>query len=311
MKNIRLLVVFLMVVLTYPGGVAAQDGDTPSESSKALQSGPFNGLTPLSSPYVISTAPRFAIWVQFPPEDSIRRIALGDSSYFLAEADQEDPHYAIVKQIKVANARRRRPVESNMLVYMASGKVINVKLRTGGIDEMAYLIDYPVPKPEPQEVLLREPRLSPAERERLVQEQTVRLLVEEMFAEAKDTPKKDNASVAGGLALHLYRMERVDDLALVSFDVENLTSRVVDLVGPQLNLVTVAEKKKRGKKNTALNIEPVPLLEARLSPRHLSPGERAVGVVQFNPPVHDSNQQVVLAVANRAMADRAAQVQIE
>ena len=45
------------------------------------------GVVPLVQPYAISTAPHFLVLVQFPKANSIRRIALGDSNYFLAEAD--------------------------------------------------------------------------------------------------------------------------------------------------------------------------------------------------------------------------------
>ena len=305
MRRIFLATELLVAVLLCPGGLLAQDSSKPSADGKA------NGLTPLSPPYVISTAPHFAIWVQFPREDSIRRIALGDSSYFLAEADKDDPHYAIVKQIKAVNGRRGRPVESNMLVYMASGKVINITLRSGGTEQIAYLIDYPVPELEPKQALPLEPELSPAEMERGKREHARRLLVAKMMEELKSSPRQGNAIVSGGLALRLHRIQRRDELALVSFDVENLTSDVVDLVGPHLSLVTVADKKKRGKKDIALNNEPIPLLDSAMSQSQLSPGEKAFGVVQFIPPVHDANQQVVLSVANRAMADRTAQVQIE
>ena len=61
-------------------------------------------VTPLIYPYSISTEPHFAVFVEFPKADSIRRIALGDSNYFLAEADKTDAHYAIIKQIEAVGA---------------------------------------------------------------------------------------------------------------------------------------------------------------------------------------------------------------
>src|SRR5205823_6056974 len=57
-----------------------------SQDGTAQQSASDTGLVPLSAPYTISTAPHFAVLVEFPRADSIRRIALGDSNYFLAEA---------------------------------------------------------------------------------------------------------------------------------------------------------------------------------------------------------------------------------
>src|SRR5437763_13891411 len=73
------------------------------------------GVVPLTYPYSISTEPHFVVFVEFPKADSIRRIALGDSNYFLAEADKTDPHYAIIKQIEAPAAKSKTPIETNML----------------------------------------------------------------------------------------------------------------------------------------------------------------------------------------------------
>src|SRR5215472_6193917 len=116
------------------------------------QSASDAGLVQLAPPYTISTAPHFAVLVQFPKADSIRRIALGDSNYFLAEADKDDPHYAIVKQIRASatKAKAKSAIETNMLVYMASGRVINIMLKAGKLRDAAYSIDYPVPDSQVQ-----------------------------------------------------------------------------------------------------------------------------------------------------------------
>src|SRR5690348_10278986 len=116
-----------------------------SQTGTAQQSAPDTGLVPLIAPYTISTAPHFAVLVQFPRADSIRRIALGDSNYFLAEADKDDPHYAIVKQIRASGAKPTAPIETNMLVYMASGRVVKIMLKGGKLADTAYSVDYLVP----------------------------------------------------------------------------------------------------------------------------------------------------------------------
>jgi hypothetical protein len=267
---------------------------------------PDNGLVPLAAPYTISTAPHFAVLVQFPRADSIRRIALGDSNYFLAEADKDDPHYAIVKQIRSATAKSIPSIETNMLVYMASGRVVNIMLRAGKLAETAYSVEYPVPNLKPP---VNDPPPAPAEKLSRENERTE--LAEKMLAEVKNTPKKDAGVAAGGLMLRFYRIERFADLALVSFDVENTTKSVVDLEGPQINLVTAAQKNKDRKKAAPAKIEPVELVQSELSAKQLRPGERAACLIAFKPPVHDSDQQVLLSVANRAMADQPATHRIE
>jgi hypothetical protein len=270
------------------------------------------GLVPLDQPYTISTAPHFAILVRFPKADSIRRIALGDSNYFLAEADKDDPHYAIVKQIQATSEKAKLPIETNMLVYMASGQVINIMLQAGKLAETAYSIDYAVPhpqpvlQPDPQPVPVSPEVLEKADRERALQE-----LSEKLIGEVKNNPKKQGAIIAGGLMVHFYRTERMDELALVSFDVENSSTGVVDLEDPRINLVTTADNGKDRKKNIPAKIEPVQISESVVSVHQLPAGARAVCLVTFKPPIHDGDQQVVLSISNRAMADHPATFRIE
>lgn len=263
-----------------------------------------SGLVPLLPPYSISTAPHFAVLVQFPRADSIRRIALGDSNYFLAEADKDDPHYAIVKQIRASGPKANAPVQTNMLVYMASGRVVNIMLKGGKLAETAYLVDYPVPTPP----VTSDPSPTSAEKNR---DHAQAELADKMLADVRQTSKKEPGIPAGGLVLRYYRTERLNDLAFVSFDIENTTKTVIDLEGPQLNLVTAAEKNKDKKKSSPAKIEPIELTQAVLSSKQLAPGARAVCLIAFKPPVHDSDQQVVFSVANRAMADQPATYRVE
>jgi hypothetical protein len=78
-----------------------------------------------------------------------------------------------------------------------------------------------------------------------------------------------------------------------------------------MNLLTAAEKSKDRKKGVAAKIEPIELVQAEISAKQLRPGERAACLVAFKPPVHDSDQQVVLSVSNRAMANQPATYRIE
>src|SRR5205814_7969930 len=159
-----------------------------SQDGTEQQSAPDSGLVPLSAPYAISTAPHFAVLVEFPRADSIRRIALGDSNYFLAEADKDDPHYAIVKQIRATTAKSATPIETNMLVYMASGRVVNIMLKAGKLADTAYSVDYPVPNIQPA-TPPNDPPPVPAES---VKRETARTeIADKMLAEVKKTPKRD------------------------------------------------------------------------------------------------------------------------
>lgn len=263
---------------------------------------------PLVPPYTISTAPHFAVLVEFPRADSIRRIALGDSNYFLAEADKDDPHYAIVKQIRPSGPKPNQAIETNMLVYMASGRVVNIMLKSGKLADTAYSVDYPVPNVQPP-TPPNDPPPAPPE---TVKRETARSQLEsKMLSEVTTTPKKDAGIAAGGLTLRFYREERLGDLALVSFDVENTSKNVIDLEDPRMNLITAAGKGKDRKKGTPTKIEPIELVQSEVSAKQLRPGERAACLIAFRPPVHDSDQQVLLSIGNRAMADHPATYRIE
>src|SRR5215472_6135137 len=143
MKKIAQLTFIFLAVACFAQSQAGDAQRTAKEGDSDLVS--------LSRPYAISTAPHFAVLVRFPKADSIRRIALGDSNYFLAEADKTDPHYAIIKQIEAPAAKSKTPVETNMLVYMASGRIVNITLKAGKLEDTAYSIDYSVPSAQPKD----------------------------------------------------------------------------------------------------------------------------------------------------------------
>ena len=283
-----------MAAMKQPGGIQ------PSTTTET-------GVVPLAYPYSISTEPHFAVFVEFPKADSIRRIALGDSNYFLAEADKTDPHYAIIKQIEIPPTKGRSQIETNMLVYMASGRVVNITLKAGKLEDTAYSIDYSVPTVEPKD---DPPPVSKEELEKQLRDRERADVVEKMISEVKDHPKSQAGVVAGGLDLRFYSVKRLGALALVSFDVENTSSETVDLEDPQVNLITASNNQKDRKK-PLVKTEPVEIAQSIVSIKQLPPGAHSACLVAFKPPVHDSDQQVVLSVSNRAVADKPATYRIE
>lgn len=287
----------------------SQSGGT-EQQPRTISNGSDTGVVPLARPYAISTALHFAVLVQLPKADSIRRIALGDSNYFLAEADKDDPHYAIVKQIRALSEKAKSPIETNMLIYMASGRVVNIMLKAGKLAETAYSIDYPVADARAQQGPAPPP-VDPAVIDKAKRASARKELTEKMLDDVKKKPKWQGGIVAGGLTLRPNRTERLDDLELVSFDIENTSAAVVDLEGPQVNLVTAADKGKDRKKGVPAKVEPVQLADSVVSAKQLPPGGRAICLVAFEPPVHDSDQQVVLSVSNRAMTDHPVTFRIE
>jgi hypothetical protein len=199
-----------------------------------------------------------------------------------------------------------------MLVYMASGRVVDITLKAGKLEGTAYSIDYAVPIARPKDPQPKDdpPPVSPEEVEKKLREKERSDLVENMIAEVKEHPKAQLGVRAGGLDFRFYAIKRLDAIALVSFDVENTSSEIVDLEDPQINLVTAADKTKDTKKPPA-KVEPVELTQSIVSSKQLAPGARSACLVVFKPPVHDSDQQVVLSISNRAIADRPAIYRLE
>ncbi|PYX43488.1 MAG: hypothetical protein DMG83_17150 [Acidobacteria bacterium] len=76
-------------------------------------------------------------------------------------------------------------------------------------------------------------------------------------------------------------------------------------------MVTATDNGKDRKKGVPAKVEPVQLAESVVSLKQLPPGERAVCLVAFKPPVHDSDQHLMLQVSNRAIADQPATFRIE
>jgi hypothetical protein len=308
MRNLARSVVFVLLVCISCFTCLGQSEATGSVKQSAAD----GGVVPLSYPYSISTQPHFAIFVEFPKADSIRRIALGDSNYFLAEADKKDPHYAIIKQIEAPTPKGKLPIETNMLVYMASGRVINVLLKAGKLEDTAYSIEYAIataePKDDPPKV--GPPPISREELEKELRDQERSELAEKMIAEVEKNPKTQSGVTAGGLELRFYSVKRLGLLALVSFDVENTTSEIVDLEDPQINLIT-ADENRKDRKKAPVKVQPVEVTQSIVSPKQLAPGARAICVVAFDPPVHDADQHIVLSISNRAMADKPATYRIE
>jgi hypothetical protein len=303
---------FAVLVMLVSAGCCACLAQSHTIAAVTQPSRADTGAVPLSYPYSISTEPHFAIFVEFPKADSIRRIALGDSNYFLAEADKTDPHYAIIKQIEAPTTKGKPPVETNMLVYMASGRVVDITLKAGKLQDTAYSIDYALPiarrKVDPAKV--DPPPISKQELENELRDQERSELAEKMIAEVVKTSKSDAGVIAGGLDLRFYSVKRLGLLALVSFDVENTSSGIIDLEDPQINLVTADDNPKDRKKAPA-KVDPVEVIRSIVSPKQLAPGARATCLVEFNPPIHDSDQHVVLSISNRAMADKPAKYRLE
>src|ERR1700757_5546564 len=72
MKTIVQLVLLVSIAV---GCLAQSQAGDPAQQPRQTLETSDTGVVPLARPYAISTAPHFAVLVQFPRADSIRRIA--------------------------------------------------------------------------------------------------------------------------------------------------------------------------------------------------------------------------------------------
>jgi len=98
---------------------------------------------------------------------------------------------------------------------------------------------------------------------------------------------------------------------IILFSVVNPTKQAVRLMPPQVQLggtITSGKLFRHTKRSTS---EQLPVLDFRLSKRRIGPGERADGVVLFErPPYKQSNEMLLLQIAESGAVDRPALVPI-
>ena len=98
--------------------------------------------------------------------------------------------------------------------------------------------------------------------------------------------------------------EKGDEM-LVAYSVMNTTDHWIEILPPQveLNSPNLDGDKKKNKKREIL-AEQVPITDYRLNMRHLAPGERADGAVQFaRPGFKQSKDRLLLQLATASAVD--------
>jgi len=106
----------------------------------------------LSYPYSISTRAAFCRFSSSSRGGFHRRIALGDSNTFFAEADKNGPALRNRQANRSASRKSKTPVETNMLgVLWLSGRVVNITLKPGKLRDTALSIDYSVSTAQPKD----------------------------------------------------------------------------------------------------------------------------------------------------------------
>jgi len=250
--------------------------------------------------------------------EAVTSIAVGAPTLFTAEHVENEPKLVYVSPLTHDVA------ESNLLVALASGETISLKLISSGNSAAQYDVDFVLDyRPDksllafagPLESGIGHPGMaattSPTSpyvkrypvRSSVRTVQPVSVIDTALSAQAEiATPHwitaddlvrldKANATATRSIAASLGRAVQVGDTMMVSYSVLNVSRDWVQVLTPQIQLGNPVQKKPSKK---GILAAPVSIQDFRQNVAKLAPGERLDGVVQFSRPGFKQSRETLL-----------------
>jgi len=248
--------------------------------------------------------------------EAVTSIAVGAPTLFTAEHVENEPRLVYVSPLTHDAA------ESNLLVALASGETISLKLISSGNSAAQYDVDFVLDyRPDrsllafagPQEAAIPHPTTGPKlsvpfvrsypTRSSVRTVQPVSVIDAVLAAQAElatphwitadDLAKLDrtNTNATRSIAASLGRTEQVGDTMMVSYSVLNVSRDWVQVLTPQIQLGNPVRKKPSKK---GILAAPVSIQDFRQNAVKLAPGERLDGVVQFSRPGFKQSRETLL-----------------
>jgi hypothetical protein len=250
--------------------------------------------------------------------EAVTSIAVGAPTLFTAEHVENEPKLVYVSPLTHDVA------ESNLLVALASGETISLKLISSGNSASQYDVDFvldyrpdkallafagPLESGPPQPEMAAKKSLSvPFVKSYPVRSsvrtvQPVSVIDAALSAQAEiATPHwittddlvrldKANATATRSIAASLGRAVQVGDTMMVSYSVLNVSREWVQVLTPQIQLGNPVQKKTSKK---GILAAPVSIQDFRQNVVKLAPGERLDGVVQFSRPGFKQSMETLL-----------------
>ncbi len=250
--------------------------------------------------------------------EAVTSIAVGAPALFTAEHVENEPKLVYVSPLTHDVA------ESNLLVALASGETISLKLISSGNSAAQYDVDFVLDyRPDkallafagPPESGIPHPSMAAATplaaasltsypgRSSVRTLQPVSVIDAALAAQAEiATPHwitaddlvrldKANATATRSIAASLGRAVQVGDTMMVSYSVLNVSRDWVQVLTPQIQLGNPVQKKpsKKGILAESLSIQ-----DFRQDVVKLAPGDRLDGVVQFSRPGFKQSRETLL-----------------
>lgn len=259
--------------------------------------------------------------------EAVTSIAVGAPTLFTAEHVENEPKLVYVSPLT------HEAAESNLLVALASGETISLKLVSSGSSSAPYDVDFVldyrpdksllafsaplesgIPHPVNGEETISAPFVkSYPVRSSVRAVRPVTVIDAALAAQAElatphwitadDLAKLDraNATASRSLAVALGRTEQVGDTMMVSYSILNVSRGWVQVLTPQIQLGNPLQKKPSKK---GILAAPVSIQEFRQNVSKLAPGERMDGVVQFlRPGFKQSRETLLLQLATADAVD--------
>jgi hypothetical protein len=250
--------------------------------------------------------------------EAVTSIAVGAPTLFTAEHIENEPKLVYVSPLTHDVA------ESNLLVALASGETISLKLISSGSSAAQYDVDFVLDyRPEkallafagPLESGIGHPGMaattsptSPFVKSYPVRSsvqivQPISVIDAALSAQAEiATPHwittddlvrldKANATATRSIAASLGRAVQVGDTMMVSYSVLNVSRDWVQVLAPQIQLGNPVQKKPSKK---GILASPVSIQDFRQNVAKLAPSERLDGVVQFSRPGFKQSRETLL-----------------
>lgn len=232
--------------------------------------------------------------------EDVSSVVLGDPGSFRAE------HSDAEAQLVFFKATSSKPARTNALITTKAGREISLSLVSSGKQGHGEIVDYVLNCERPRSFLI-----SPALPSVLVAENKTVAMPESTISPGPAATKPSEElshiklrdlhwkgkklRIAAGQPLEKARQ------TVVPFAVLNTSDRTVEILPPQIELVSSSKERKR----EGIKAEPVPITDYAVTTRTLGPGARADGVVFFERPTFkESGERLLLAVAQASEVDR-------
>ena len=320
--NIAQVAVLAPSPATAPARQQIQAGAPPLSIDARIESRPVDS----SIVGEVHCKPLYISTIHLP--EAVTSIAVGAPTLFTAEHVENEPKLVYVSPLTHDVA------ESNLLVALASGETISLKLISSGSSAAQYDVDFvldyrpdkallafagPLESGIPHPSMVATARLaspfvtSYPVRSSVRTVQPVSVIDAALAAEAElATPHwitaddlvrldKANATATRSIAASLGRAVQVGDTMMVSYSVLNVSRDWVQVLAPQIQLGNPVQKKPSKK---GILAAPVSIQDFRQNVVKLAPGERSDGVVQFSRPgFKQSREKLLLQLATADAVD--------